>query len=500
MAARSPAPVGAESSSSQDAALLSVSPSVAVALKHAPLGIAIFDRQMRYLAASHQFLTDQDLPADMPLIGRAHYEVFPEIPQVWRDLHARVLAEGVELREDEGDRFVDRHGKVHWIRWSMAPWRTDDGAIGGLVLYTEVVTSTVEARLKLEAAEVRYRAVFDQAAMGVARVKADGVFLEMNDRFCAIVQRDREALLAGRFRDLAPDQDRSATVDQARALLMGEIDSYVAERQIVSGVDGSLIWIHLTVSRVQLGDAPAYLLVIISDISARKQVEAEQHSYQDKLRLLINELNHRVKNTLATVQSMAAQTLRNEPEPAVAFQKFESRLLGLSQAHDVLTRESWNGADLREVAERALAPFTGATGRTHIDGPPVWLQPGGALTMALIFHELATNATKYGALSTPGGRVALAWTYDAETRSLSLSWTESGGPSVSPPTRRGFGSRLIERSLRGELKGEARMDFRPLGLVCVMEARLSDPVGVDAALAPTAIGSSALAPCRSDPS
>jgi PAS domain S-box-containing protein len=499
MAARSPAPVGAESSSNQDAALLSVSPSVAVALKHAPMGIAIFDRQMRYLAASHQFLTDQDLPADMPLIGRAHYEVFPEIPQVWRDLHARVLAEGVELREDEGDRYVDRNGKVHWIRWSMAPWRTDDGAIGGLVLYTEVVTSTVEARLKLEAAEIRYRAVFDQAAMGVARVRADGVFLEMNDRFCAIVQRDRETLLAGRFRDLAPEPERSATVDQARALLMGQIDSYVAERQIVSGVDGSLIWIHLTVSRVQLGDAPAYLVVIISDISARKRVEAEQHSYQDKLRLLINELNHRVKNTLATVQSMAAQTLRNERDPLVAFEKFESRLLGLSKAHDLLTRESWNGADLREVAERALAPFEAAAGTT-IAGPPVWLAPGGALTMALIFHELATNALKYGALSIPGGRVALAWAYDAEARSLSLTWTESGGPPVVTPTRHGFGSRLIERSLRGELKGEATMDFRPSGLVCTMQARLSAPVSEDAAPGSTAARSPDLASPRQDPS
>jgi len=498
MAARSPAPVGAESSSGQDAALLLVSPSVAVALKHAPMGIAIFDRQMRYLAASHQFLTDQDLPADMPLIGRAHYEVFPEIPQKWRDLHARVLNEGVELREDEGDRYVDRNGKVHWIRWSMAPWRTDDGAVGGLVLYTEVVTSTVEARMKLEAAEARYRAVFDQAAMGVARVMADGAFLEMNDRFCAIVQRDRQTLLAGRFRDLAPEKDRSAAVDQARALLAGEIDSFVAERQIVSGADGNLIWIHLTVSRVQRGDEPPYLVVIISDISARKRVEAEQHSHQDKLRLLINELNHRVKNTLATVQSMAAQTLRNEPDPLVAFEKFESRLLGLSQAHDVLTRESWNGADLREVAERALAPFEAAA-RTMIAGPPVWLAPGGALTMALIFHELATNALKYGALSTPAGRVALAWAYDAETRGLSLTWTESGGPPVVAPTRRGFGSRLIERSLRGELKGEARMEFQPGGLVCAMQARLSEPVEP---LAPgqTAAGSPALASRRQDPS
>ncbi len=457
------------------------SPSLAIALKHAPMGIAIFDDQMRYLAASRQYLTDQDMPADTPLLGRRHYDVFPEIPQFWRDKHAQVLAEGVELREDDGDRYVDRNGKVHWVRWSMAPWRTDDGRIGGLVLYTEMVTKTVEARHRLEAAEARYRAVFDQAAMGVARLSSLGRFLEVNDRFCAITRRDRETLLGMGFVDLVRGEDAEAAVTHGRALLAGEIDTYAVERRI-EGRD-RVVWVHVTASRVDPREGPPYLVVIISDITARKQVEAEQQHYQDQLRLLINELNHRVKNTLATVQSMASQTLKTEPDPLTAFEKFESRLMGLSQVHDVLTRESWHGAGLCDVAERALAPFTPPAkengegeGRLVIDGPPVWLAPGGALTMALIFHELATNALKYGALSNETGRVALRWTYDEATRDLALTWTETGGPPVAPPTRRGFGSRLIERSLRGELKGAAAMEYRPEGLVCVMRATLSDPV------------------------
>ncbi len=459
----------------EDASFLSASPSVAIALQHAPLGIAIFDRQMRYLAASRRYLTDQGLPADMPLVGLRHYEVFPEIPQRWRDFHAQVLAEGVELRGDEGDRYVDRNGRVEWIRWSMAPWRTDDGAVGGLVLYTEVVTSTVKARLELEAAEARYRAVFDQAAMGVARVAPSGRFLEINDQFCAITRRDRPTLLAGRFSDLIQPDDLTDAMVQARALLEGAMETYAVERR-VNMPSGDRVWIYMTASRVQLGDAPPYLVVIIVDITSRKQVESEQQHYQGQLRLLINELNHRVKNTLATVQSMAAQTLKTEPDPAVAFEKFEARLMGLSQVHDVLTRESWHGAGLRDVAERAMAPFAVAAGRLSIEGPAVWLAPGGALTMALIFHELATNALKYGALSNLDGRVALSWTYDSQARALALNWVESGGPPVSAPTRRGFGSRLIERSLRGELKGAATMDYRPEGLVCEMRATLSDPV------------------------
>jgi two-component sensor histidine kinase len=180
-----------------------------------------------------------------------------------------------------------------------------------------------------------------------------------------------------------------------------------------------------------------------------------------------------VKNTLATVQSMAAQTLRAEPEPQVAYGKFESRLMGLAEVHDVLTRENWHGAALREVAERAMRPFAGAAGRVGLEGPQVWLAPGAALTLALVFHELATNAVKYGALGLAGGRVALTWTFDAADARLALTWSESGGLPVAPPARKGFGTRLIERGFTGELNGRAQMRYEPGGLVCAMEARLS---------------------------
>ncbi|MET3665131.1 HWE histidine kinase domain-containing protein [Caulobacter sp. 1776] len=467
---------------------LSASPSVTTALKHAPLGIAIFDRQMRYLAASRQYLTDQNLPADLPLIGQRHYDVFPEVPQKWRDLHDRVIAEGVELRH-EGDPYVDRDGRIQWIRWSMAPWRTDanengGGEIGGLVLYTEVVTATVQARRQLEAAEARYRAVFDQAAMGVARLSTDAVILEANDSFCAILRRDRDGLLGQRLPTMVHPDDLDMALAQGRALLSGEIDTYSADRRFVGARPDETVWLHLTVSLVRSGDEPACLLVIVSDINLRKQAEDAQAQHQSQLRLLINELNHRVKNTLATVQSMAAQTLRNEPDPTVAFEKFEARLMGLSGVHDILTRESWHGAELREVAQRALRPFDEAGARVAIEGPPVRLQPGGALTMALVFHELATNALKYGALANSGGQVALSWTYDSDTRVLEVTWTEAGGPTVAEPTRKGFGSRLIERSLRGELKGSATMDYRPAGLSCLLRARLPEIPEDSSALPP----------------
>ncbi|TAJ69195.1 MAG: PAS domain S-box protein [Phenylobacterium sp.] len=427
---------------------------------------------MRYLAASSRFLTDQGLPGDTPLVGRLHYEVFPEVPQRWRDLHARALADGEEFSH-EADPFVGKDGAVDWIRWSLKPWRADDGQIGGLVLYTEIVTPGVEARQRLEAAEARYRAVFDQAAVGVARVAPSGRFLEVNDRFCAITQYARGELLARSFPDITHDDDRASDAVRAQALLAGEVDAYFREKRYVSK-PGEVVWVNLTVSLVRNGRGePDYFVTVIEDITARKQAEAEQQRYQAQLRLMINELNHRVKNTLATVQSMAAQALRGETDPAKAYDRFESRLMGLAEVHDVLTRESWHGADLQEVAERALHPFAaGASGQMRLEGTAVWLQPRAALTMALVLHELATNAVKYGALSVEGGRITLSWTFDPTAERLRLTWSEAGGPPVAQPTRRGFGSRLIERALRGDLQGSVAMTYAPTGLVCLMEAQL----------------------------
>ncbi|WP_296596040.1 sensor histidine kinase, partial [Phenylobacterium sp.] len=225
--------------------------------------------------------------------------------------------------------------------------------------------------------------------------------------------------------------------------------------------------------------APDYFVTVIEDITPRKQAEAEQQRYQAQLRLMINELNHRVKNTLATVQSMAAQALRGGGDPSAAYERFESRLMGLAEVHDVLTRENWHGADLREVVERALRPFTSAVpGQLSAEGPAVWLQPRAALTMALVLHELATNAVKYGALSCETGAVSLGWTFDAVDERLRLTWVESGGPPVSPPTRRGFGSRLIERALKSELQGQAAMTYDPAGLVCIMDGKLPKREGM----------------------
>jgi PAS domain S-box-containing protein len=207
---------------------------------------------------------------------------------------------------------------------------------------------------------------------------------------------------------------------------------------------------------------------VVMDITERKRWEEHQQ-------LLINELNHRVKNTLATVQSIAAQTLRNTDSMEAARLGLEARLFALSRAHDVLTRENWEGAGLIEIVLQALAPYRHEReNRLHVQGPDIRLSPRVAMAIAMALQELATNAVKYGALSNAVGEVRIAWDLK-EVEGISrlyLAWAESGGPAVSPPKRRGFGTRLIERSLAQDLNGLVRLDFSESGLVCTVDAPL----------------------------
>jgi two-component sensor histidine kinase len=189
--------------------------------------------------------------------------------------------------------------------------------------------------------------------------------------------------------------------------------------------------------------------------------------------LLIEELNHRVKNTLAILQSIATQTFRSASR--AEREKFEGRLGALAEAHNLLSQEKWQGSDLQDVIARVLNPYLlNNPDRVRMFGPKVPLSPRLAVVLSMILHEIATNAAKYGALSNDSGTVTLDWevTEEASGRQLRLIWTEAGGPHVTAPVQRGFGSRLIERSARDQLGGEATVDFLPRGVVCTVTSAL----------------------------
>ncbi|MFL5133202.1 MAG: PAS domain S-box protein [Microvirga sp.] len=206
----------------------------------------------------------------------------------------------------------------------------------------------------------------------------------------------------------------------------------------------------------------------------------ERKEWDDHRELLINELNHRVKNTLTIVQAMAAQSLRHvSDEDRPKAQAFEDRLFALARAHDVLTRENWEGAELREIIDEVVEPYLRQkTKHFEIEGPRLRLIPRTALAIAMAVHELATNAAKYGALSVPSGCVVITWAITpGDVPRLVLRWQERGGPPVTVPTRRGFGTRLIERSLAQDIGGEVRLTYAPAGAVCVMDIPLSEAGG-----------------------
>jgi len=214
------------------------------------------------------------------------------------------------------------------------------------------------------------------------------------------------------------------------------------------------------------------------------QIDVTEHKRaEERLRLLINELNHRVKNTLATVQSLAAQSFRglrsrNLQDLPAAYASFEARLFALARGHDILTRENWQGAGLGEIVTEAFAAYRDLSEencRISIDGPDLRVSPAMALSLSMALHELCTNAAKYGALGVPEGRVQVSWsTLRASSGArLVMRWEEHGGPPVTPPARKGFGSRLIQDGLARELNGDVRLIYEPTGVVCTIDVPLS---------------------------
>ena len=206
---------------------------------------------------------------------------------------------------------------------------------------------------------------------------------------------------------------------------------------------------------------PAAIVGASRDLTERKQAEEQQ-------RLLLNELNHRVKNTLATVQAIAAQTLRTARDLPSAKEALERRIHAMAQAHDLLTERAWAGADLMDVVMRALEAFPPA--QVRMSGHAIDLSPRYALALSLALHELATNATKYGAMSQSGGRVSVQW--NVRSGMLQLDWQESGGPPVAPPAQKGFGSRLLEELIARDLGGGTKLNYDVAGLRCSISAKL----------------------------
>jgi len=360
-------------------------------------------------------------------------------------------------------------GTMAWMRFDAAPIRNDRGEVVAGVVAIVDIDQEKKAEEALRKSEERLQLALEASTIVGTwdwDIQADIVYAD--ERFASLFGLDPGRAAAGTpvadfVSGIHPDdRERTQKIIQ-EALASG--GSYEAEYRTVDR-DGILHWVSARGRCYYVDGTPVRFPGAVVDITERKRWEEHQ-------RLLINELNHRVKNTLATVQSIASQSLRGARSPEEAHAAMEARLFALSRAHDVLTQENWESAALLDIVSEAISPYSSLrSGRLHVSGPDVRLPPQMALAIAMSLQELATNAVKYGALSTDAGDVEISWTIRATAGAprLNLRWEERRGPPVVMPTRRGFGSRLIERSLALDLGGTASLAFEPTGLICTVDA------------------------------
>jgi PAS domain S-box-containing protein len=315
----------------------------------------------------------------------------------------------------------------------------------------------VESEHRLRDRERYLTFVFDRVPAGIMQTSPEGTYLFVNNAFCKLVGRSRDDLVGRSFSEITHPDD--AAVDRARYSEAIERRRDYTHRKRYVRPDGSTVWAENTVNL--LDDPDQGVIAVSVELTERMRAENQQQR-------LVNELNHRVKNTLASVQALMVMTNRYAYSKDALVAAFSSRLRALATTHDLLTAGLWESVSLEELVRSELAPYAGGDGGTlAISGPPLELNPSIAIGLGMIFHELATNAAKYGALSRHSGSVSVTWTVGGATPVLDIRWREHGGPSVSQPEKNGFGSHLIEQTV-ADWRGSFKPDFDASGFRCTI--------------------------------
>jgi two-component sensor histidine kinase len=399
------------------------------------------------------------------MLGRSLWEIFPGDVDHKRGQVIRDAMAGRRIVKGEAESMMDRQ----WVSYCMFPMGD------GLGITFRDVTEWRKAELVRDQAvdELRKRTAQLEA---VLETVPTAVWFTYDREFRRVVgnRRASELLRLPREADLSTELEASQSFDVFRngvPLPPGERPLHRAargeevENELLEVVfpDGERKTLLLRASPL-LGHSgePQGAVCAAADVT-------ERHRYETHLRLLLSELNHRVKNTLAIVQSIASLTMKGAD--AAARIDFEKRLIALSAVHSLLTEENWEGASLEAVVRTALGAHLDPEGRRlQLAGGDLRLRPKSAIALSMALHELATNAVKYGALSQDGGRISVEWSI--KNNRFHLQWREQGGPPVKTPTERGFGSRMIEQGLSSELQGTAEIAYRPQGIVCDIDAPL----------------------------
>lgn len=302
------------------------------------------------------------------------------------------------------------------------------------------------------------REILDAQLEMVCRYRSDGTILFVNRAYARSLEREPDELTGKNLWVFITGDDHAHVRKQLDRLTPDRPELTIENRFETAAGPRWILWGNHALEFDEHGKWAVAQSTGI-DITERKQLE-------EQLELLVGELNHRVKNTLMVVQAMAFQTFRGAhatSEPVVAFNQ---RLRAVSGAHDALSRSNWIGASLSEIVRQGTIICDDGRSRVAAEGPDVVLPANATVSLVMVLHELATNAMKYGALSSEGGRVALRWTVDEVGRVLTIEWREDGGPPVCAPSRKGFGFRLINEAVPRQLSGNVALTYAPEGLRC----------------------------------
>jgi PAS domain S-box-containing protein len=366
-------------------------------------------------------------------------------------------------------RYRDAGGQVRVLETHARPRFSAKGEFLGMIGVNVDVTERELAEKALRKSEERFRLAVEAAPSAMVMSDRNGRIVLINAqaeklfgyRRDELIGEPIELLVPERYRRMHPRyRDDYGAGPSARPMGVGR-DLFCLRK------DGSEIPVEIGLSPIETLDGVMALAAIV-DISERKRADRERE-------LLLAELNHRVKNTLAVVQGIAHQTFKGDNASKEARSGFEGRLVALGVAHNLLTQANWENASMDQLAQDALQATGGNKSRISLSGPRVLLPPKAALSITMALHELATNAMKYGALSNDSGRIFLEWRReDGPPPQLKLRWREENGPPVAPPRRRGFGSLLLDRTLAQDLDASVRTLFNPEGLVCEIDAPLPE--------------------------
>lgn len=422
----------------------------------------LLDRDLAVIQVNKAALRMEDLSVE-GVVGRPHEEVWPgAIAHILRQRYREVLETQIAVTFEQ--RWGSEQSEV-WLEVRVQP--TPEG----LAIFYRDVSKRRAAEEVLRASQSRLQTLADVVPAMVWMASEQGQVEFLNERWFAFTGAPTNDPLLNTEVFIHPDDKDRVTTGWVQAMEAGA--RYENEMRL-RRADGQYFWFLTRAEPLHALDGH-----VSGWIGASINID-ERRRDQERLQLMVNELNHRVKNNLAAVQALAAQTFRGTESLPKAREAFTSRLMALAKAHDILTRQQWEGTQLAEVAQETLAPNIPRPEALSINGPAVTLGPNAALTLSMALHELCTNALKYGALSSPHGLVALSWSVEGLV--LHLSWTERGGPPVTPPSSSGFGTRLLTRSLAAELRGQVSIAYHQDGVVCTIDApldagRLGPPAG-----------------------